>query len=187
MSLISLFLSDAKLYNSYRRMNGKLSDVDNALISLKSVLAFLSSRSGRFSLVLRVAIATRRYFLLGKLASWLLNWVYTSDIDVNAKFGAGLYFPHPFGIVVGGGASIGDVCVLFNDITLGKRYPGIEDGMPFIGSGVVIGVGARVLGGVKVGSYSVIGANSVVVKDVPSESTFARGKVKLGTYWDKCV
>ncbi len=83
------------------------------------------------------------------------------------RIGAGLKLIHPTNIMIGDDVEIGEDCLIFNDVTLGT---GLIPGMPKIGNNVDIYPGARVLGGVTIGDRSMVGANCVVMRDVPSES-----------------
>jgi len=92
------------------------------------------------------------------------------DISYNAKIGKGLRLPHPLGIVIGTGVVIKDNVMIFQQVTLGShgkkgnmQYPVIEDN-------VKIFAGAKIIGGVTVGENSIIGANSLINKDVPPNS-----------------
>jgi serine O-acetyltransferase len=92
------------------------------------------------------------------------------DFVPGADIGPGLLIEHPSGVVIGGGVVIGSRCTLLQNVTLGERY---GDGRPpheypCIGDGVTIGAGACLLGGIEVGDGAVIGANSVVIHDVPA-------------------
>lgn len=86
-----------------------------------------------------------------------------------AKIGKGLGLPHPVGIVIGDGVVIGEDVTIYQHVTLGRakhqiaEYPHIEDG-------AVIYSGAVILGPVTIGKGAIIGANSVVTKDVPPHS-----------------
>ena len=92
------------------------------------------------------------------------------DIPYTVKIGHGTTFVHNgLGCVVNGDAVIGDNCRILQNVTIGGR--GDNSGVPIIGNDVLIGAGACVLGGVKIGDGAKIGANAVVVKDVPSGST----------------
>ena len=90
------------------------------------------------------------------------------EIHPGATIGRRFFIDHGMGVVVGETAEVGDDVMLYHGVTLGgrsqsrgKRHPTIEDG-------VTIGAGARVLGPVRVGRGSQIGANAVVVRDVPA-------------------
>jgi serine O-acetyltransferase len=89
-----------------------------------------------------------------------------SDIDPNATIGRGLSLPHPTGVVVHRDAVIGDNCMIMQQVTIGQLA---ESFAPRIGNGVYIGAGAKVLGGVVIGDRARIGANAVVLCDVPAD------------------
>jgi serine O-acetyltransferase len=100
-----------------------------------------------------------------------LNGVLTgSDIALSAQIGGGLRLFHPVGVVVGPGCTVGARCTLMQGVTLGAG----AGGSPTLGDGVFVGPGAAVLGALKIGDRSVIGANSVVVASVPPD-VFAAG------------
>jgi serine O-acetyltransferase len=92
------------------------------------------------------------------------------DIHPGAILGPGLFIDHATGVVIGETAEVGEDVTLYHGVTLGGS--GRETGKrhPTIGDRVTIGAGAKVLGAIKVGDDSRIGANAVVVKEVPSSS-----------------
>jgi serine O-acetyltransferase len=99
--------------------------------------------------------------------------LYGIDISYEADIAPGVTIRHGVGIVVGNRAKICRDVVLFHGVTVGKRLSGSKerpDGMPVIEEGVLVGAGAVVLGPVTVGAGSIIGANTVVTKDVPPGS-----------------
>ncbi len=106
------------------------------------------------------------------------------EIHPGAKIGRGLFIDHGMGVVIGETAVIGDDVTMYQGVTLGGT--GKEKGKrhPTIGNDVVIGTGAKVLGNITIGDYVNIGANAVVVKDVPPNSTVVgvpgRSAVKEG-------
>lgn len=91
-----------------------------------------------------------------------------SDIPINAKLGGGLITLHPQGIVVHPEAVVGPNCLILQQVTLGT---GPKPGLPRIGGHVDIGAGAKILGGVVIGDHARIGANAVVVTDIPPGAT----------------
>nr|WP_321444089.1 serine O-acetyltransferase [uncultured Cohaesibacter sp.] len=95
------------------------------------------------------------------------------DIHPRVRFGKGIFFDHASGVVVGGTAVIEDDVSILQGVTLGGT--GKEDGdrHPKIRHGVLIGAGAKVLGNIEVGHCSRIAAGSVVLKDVPANTTVA--------------
>lgn len=94
------------------------------------------------------------------------------EIHPGASLGRRILMDHGMGIVIGETAIVGDDVTLFHGVTLGgiggepgaKRHPTVEDG-------VLIGTGTAVLGDITIGAYSKIGANSVVLKDIPPHCT----------------
>ena len=93
------------------------------------------------------------------------------DIHPAANIGSGIFIDHGVGLVIGETTEIGDNCVLYQGVTLGgtgkdtgKRHPTLEEG-------VMVSAGAKVLGPVRIGEHSKIGAGSVVLKNVPPYST----------------
>ena len=78
--------------------------------------------------------------------------------------------PHPNGIVVHPEARIGKNCLLFQQVTIGT---GSLPGVPTLGGHVEVGAGAKLLGGIKIGDHAVIGANAVVIRDVPARAFVA--------------
>jgi len=89
-----------------------------------------------------------------------------AEIPLNSsRIAGGLLIPHPNGVVVHPEAVIGPNCQLFQQVTLGT---GPKPGVPRLGSNVDVGPGAKILGGVTIGDHAVIGANAVVLHDVPA-------------------
>ncbi|RDD30386.1 serine acetyltransferase [Prosthecochloris sp. ZM] len=103
-----------------------------------------------------------------------------ADIPLNSRIDGGLLIPHPNGIVIHPEAKIGPNCLIFQQVTIGA---GTRPGLPVIEGHVDIGAGAKILGGVRVGAHSKIGANAVVIQDIPPNATAVGipAKVKTGT------
>lgn len=93
------------------------------------------------------------------------------EIHPNAQIGEGLFIDHGMGVVIGETSVIGNNVLLYQGVTLGGT--GLQKGKrhPNIGNNVVIGAGAKILGNITIGDNSYIGANAVVIKDVPADST----------------
>jgi len=89
-------------------------------------------------------------------------------IGVSAKIGKRLTIEHSGAIVVHGNAEIGDDCIIRQGVTIGNRRMDTPFEAPKIGNRVNIGAGAKILGGVTIGDDVQIGANAVVIKDVPA-------------------
>lgn len=90
--------------------------------------------------------------------------VYGIEIGNDVELGEGVYFVHPIGIVIGGNAKIGDRVRFMGNNTIGTAK---ENGYPILEDDVTVGAGARVLGPIRVGKGAIIGANAVVIRDVP--------------------
>lgn len=90
-----------------------------------------------------------------------------ADIPLNCKLGGGLLLPHPNGIVIHPNAEIGPNCLLFQQVTIGDA----GGGAPTLEGHVDVGAGAKILGRLKVGKHARIGANAVVLEDIPTGET----------------
>ena len=93
------------------------------------------------------------------------------EIHPGAKIGRRLVIDHGMGIVIGETAEIGDDCLIYHGVTLGGTGKDSGKRHPTIGNNVLIGTGAKVLGPFKVGDNSRIAANSVVLSEIPPDST----------------
>ena len=109
---------------------------------------------------------------LGRFTSHLGRWLTGIEIHPGAKIGSCVFIDHGMGVVIGETAEIGDGCTIYQGVTLGGTtlYRG-EKRHPTLGDGVVVGAGAKVLGGFKVGDGARIGSNAVVLKEVPAGAT----------------
>jgi serine O-acetyltransferase len=87
-----------------------------------------------------------------------------ADIPINARIDGGLRLPHPNGIVVHPDARLGPNCILFQQVTIGTS-PG--ENPPRLGGHVDVMAGAKIVGDVTIGDHALIGANAVVVSDIP--------------------
>jgi serine O-acetyltransferase len=122
---------------------------------------------------LRLMELGARVPVLGKLLRRLV-WYATvrsfgCDIGVEVRAGGGLYFPHPFAIVIHSHAQIGPNVTLLQNVTLGI-VDAANPGCPVLEQGAWINAGAKVLGPVTIGSNAVVGANAVVLSNVPADS-----------------
>lgn len=110
-------------------------------------------------------------FFLARLISQISRHFTGIEIHPGAQIGKSLFIDHGMGVVIGETAIIGDDVLMYQGVTLGGT--GLEKGKrhPTIGNNVVIGTGAKILGNITIGDNSYIGANAVVVKDIPQNST----------------
>jgi serine O-acetyltransferase len=111
-----------------------------------------------------IALCLRKWFVL-EHRFWTV--ISGAAIELNSRIGGGLLIPHPNGIVIHPHATIGVNCLIFQQVTIGSRGLGI----PVIGGHVDIGAGAKILGAVQVGDHAFIAANSLVISNVPAETT----------------
>ena len=94
------------------------------------------------------------------------------EIHPAAKIGRRLVIDHGMGVVIGETAIIGEDCLIYHGVTLGSRTGEVGKRHPTLGSNVVIGAQATVLGNITVGDGASVGAASVVTKDVPAGTTW---------------
>lgn len=107
---------------------------------------------------------------LAKLCSMLNVLVFGLEVSPQVEIGGGLFLPHTVGTVIGA-ARIGDNCTILQGVTLGTSEPDMGftvSERPVIGNDVLIGAGAKVIGCITVGDHAKIGANAVVLRDVPA-------------------
>ena len=116
-------------------------------------------------------LKTHRVPFLPRFISQAARMLTGIEIHPSATIGSGFFIDHGMGVVIGETAEIGNYVTLFQGVTLGGT--GKERGKrhPTLGSHVVVGAGAKILGGITVGDNVKIGANSVVLKNVSANST----------------
>lgn len=111
-------------------------------------------------------------FWFGRAISHFSRWATGIEIHPGAHIGRRVFIDHGMGVVIGETAEVGDDCTIYQGVTLGgtSLYRGAKR-HPTLGRGVVVGAGAKVLGGFTVGDGARIGSNAVVVKPVPAGAT----------------
>lgn len=112
-----------------------------------------------------------RWKLPARMLSQASRAVTGVEIHPGAQIGKRFFIDHGMGVVIGETSEIGDDVMLYNGVNLGGRTLEKVKRHPTLGDGVTVGAGARILGPVVVGAGSAVGANAVVVKDVPAQST----------------
>lgn len=112
-----------------------------------------------------------RCHFLARMISQVAKWLTGVEIHPAATVGRRLVIDHGTGIVVGATTEIGDDCLIYQGVTLGGT--GVMQGKrhPTLGNNVMVGCGAKVLGPIHIGDHSRVAANSVVLRDVPENST----------------
>lgn len=153
----------------YQRMRGDLRGVS----TLKLLSLCFSARMAPLVLLrLSEVFQANRLGLLSKLVSILNVVIFGLEVSPKVQIGGGLFLPHTVGTVLGA-ERIGDNCTIMQGVTLGASDTDLgftASTRPSIGNSVLIGAGAKVLGGVTIGDHARIGANAVVLQDVPANA-----------------
>jgi serine O-acetyltransferase len=126
-------------------------------------------RFGRWRYGVRPRWLRTPFSALYKMLKVLAEILTGVDLPCEATVGRGFRIDHFGGIVISGDAIFGEDCVVRNGVTVGLRHTGSR-GSPVIGDRVDFGAGAKVLGAIRIGDDVAIGANAVVLKDVPAHS-----------------
>lgn len=124
------------------------------------------------------ALWRRRWRLAARILSYFGRMVTGIEIHPAALIGRGFFIDHGLGVVIGETSEIGDDVTLYHDVTLGGIAPSIDSARqrsvkrhPTLEDGVIVGSGAQILGPITVGRCARVGANSVVLRDVPEGAT----------------
>lgn len=116
--------------------------------------------------------------LLPSLIKYLIFFIFNSVVPYTCKIGNGSKFAYgAIGVVLHSRAVIGDRVIIGQGVTIGRQLD--PDGVPTVGDDVYISAGARILGGIKIGNNVIIGANAVVIRDVPDNSVVAGVPAKV--------
>jgi serine O-acetyltransferase len=161
-----------KIIDDYKNKLGK-----NKFSIVIAIIYFFHSSGFRAVLLYRLGYILRFYKLrvLAIFIEKIMHFTTNTWIGTNAKIGKGFVIRHVGTIVIGNKTVVGNNCEIRQGVTfggnLGKENYGTTQ--PIVGNNVLVGAGAKILGPVKVGDNSIIGANSVVTRDVPSNSVVA--------------
>ena len=136
----------------------------DVLLSYPGIRALTAHRLIHALYVAKVPLLPR---FLGSVARFLTG----IEIDPGATIGKGVFIDHGMGVVIGETAEVGDGCTIYQGVTLGGTSLARTKRHPTLGKNVTVGSGAAILGAIYVGDGAQIGANSVVVKDVPPNAT----------------
>lgn len=113
----------------------------------------------------------KHFFFLARFISQFSRFFTGIEIHPGATIGKGLFIDHGMGVVIGETAEIGDNVTIYHGVTLGGTGKDKGKRHPTIGNNVIIGSGAKVLGPVNIGDGVKIGANTVVLKEIPAHTT----------------
>ena len=103
-------------------------------------------------------------------------------IPYNTKIAPGFYIGHYGGIVINSEVKIGENCNINHGVTIGISYGGKNPGTPTILNNVYLGPGSKIIGGITIGNNVAIGANTVVVKDIPDNAVIVGSPEKVISY-----
>lgn len=134
--------------------------------SQKRIAKEATTDSYQLLVLTRLRERARKYHVVGMnhVLRRMMTAIYGLEIGNDVELGDGVSFVHPIGIVIGGNAKIGNRVRFMGNNTVGTAK---ENGYPVIEDDVTVGAGARILGPIRVGKGAVIGANAVVIRDVP--------------------
>ena len=169
--LLSIFIVLTTIYIIFSEDIASVKERDPAA---KSPLEILLLYPGLHALVVyRIAhkFWQWRIPLIPRWISQAARFLTGVEIHPGAQIGRKFFIDHGMGVVVGETAIIGDNVLHYQGVTLGGTGKETGKRHPTIGNGVVVGAGAKILGNITIGDNSYIGANAVVIKNVPSNST----------------
>jgi serine acetyltransferase len=132
--------------------------------------ALLVHRFGNYRMHVKRPWRIPLTFLYRSLFHYVRNH-YSVEVPFSAKIGRRVVIEHQGGIVIHGCSVIGDECVIRQGVTMGNRHAGAPFAAPVLGKRVNVGAGAKLLGPVQIGDDAAIGANAVVLRDVPAGAT----------------
>lgn len=171
MSGIVILRGGAKLFKVLKEDVDIIFEQDPAARSYLEVILTYSGLHAIWSHRLAHGFYKRKFYFIARVISQISRFFTGIEIHPGARIGRRLFIDHGMGVVIGETCEIGDNVTLYQGVTLGgtgkekgKRHPTVKDG-------ALIATGAKVLGSITVGEDARIGAGSVVLKDVPPNST----------------
>ncbi|HDY85266.1 hypothetical protein LCGC14_0480310 [marine sediment metagenome] len=136
-------------------------------------------RFGNWRMTIKSKLIRAPLSLIYRFMEQRVRFKYGIELPYTAKLGERVVFEHQHGIVIHGNCVIGDDCIIRQGVTLGNRYLDKPFDAPVLGVGVSVGAGAKILGFVNIGDHATIGANAVVLNDVPAGKTVVGIPAKL--------
>ena len=121
----------------------------------------------------------KRLFFIARLLSQFSRFLTGIEIHPGATIGKRLFIDHGMGIVIGETAIIGDNCTIYHGVTLGGTGKERKKRHPTLKNNVVVGCGSKVLGNITLGNNVKVGANAVVLKDVPDNKVVVGVPAKI--------
>ncbi|TWI95620.1 serine O-acetyltransferase [Mucilaginibacter frigoritolerans] len=161
--------------NLFREINEDLKAGKRFSLVNKAVIFFFN-RGFHALLFYRLSNLFYKYKIpvLPAILTRIVQILYGIDIDYKAKINGGIVIVHGVGLVIGSGVEIKSNVILFHGVTLGRRGVGPiispSDGYPVIEEGCIICTGAILLGNINIGNYTTIGANCLIINNIPANS-----------------
>lgn len=151
-----------------------IEDVKSDLRAIGSnpLIAAISNRGFHALVVYRISRTAwiAKIPLIPLILTRMIQIIYSIDIDYRAKIGPGVIIVHGVGLVVGQGVVIKGNTKIYHGVTLGISDNGKDQGFPTICEDVILGAGAKILGSITIAQGARVGANAVVIRDVPEYS-----------------
>jgi len=144
---------------------------DPAARSVREVLTTYPGVHAVITHRLAHALWRRGWRYAARLTAFVARMLTNVDIHPAARIGRRFFIDHGAGVVIGETAEIGDDVTLYHGVTLGGTTWNVGKRHPTLGNNVVVGAGAKILGAITIGSRVRVGANSVVVRNVPADRT----------------
>jgi len=178
------------IYKFFKRL---MEDVDSFIVrdpAARSKIEVMLCYSGYHALLCHRfanAVWRRNFLLLGRLISNLSRFITGIEIHPGASIGRRFFIDHGMGVVIGETSEVGDDVTLYQGVTLGGTS--LEKGKrhPTLGNGVIVGSGAQILGPITVSDAARVGANAVVLQDVPLGATVVGIPAKIVMGRDKSL
>tara|TARA_B110001450_G_C17555065_1_gene454306 strand:- start:384 stop:935 length:552 start_codon:yes stop_codon:yes gene_type:complete len=162
------FILDINKYKEYS--NGKSTIL--LILTTQGLWALFVYRLANAIYLSKIHFLIKKILLIGALFHQKLIEIITGiSLPYSAKIGHSFYIGHFGNIIINANAVIGNNCNISQGVTIGVSGRGEKRGVPIIGNNVYIGVNAVIAGNIKIGNGSVIAANSLVIKDVLSNTT----------------
>ncbi len=136
-------------------------------------------RFGNWRMTLEPKILRAPFSILYRMLYRKVRNTYGIELPYTAKLGRRVIFEHQHGIVIHGFCTLGDDCIVRQGVTIGNRYIDRPLEAPKFGDRVNIGAGAKILGAIEIGPDANIGANAVVLHDIPPGGTVVGIPAKL--------
>ena len=173
----------------FKKINSDLKFImenDPAARNKLEVFLLYPSIHARIIHILTHFLYNHKWFFTARLLSQIARFLTGIEIHPGAKLGYSILIDHGMGVVIGETAEVGDRVVIYHGTTLGGTGKDTGKRHPTIGNDVFIGSGSKILGPIKVGNNSKIGANSVVLDEVPEGATVVGVAAKVVKFRCEC-